>query len=205
MVELNPASKAVDLDDQCDSGNGFHVPAGNLTELCPGNEFVGALTAFHSSGLRGARFEINFSDQQHTFYDVDYEMGLDNATLGPANGEPRVVDGGNMSSLAGEVNVIARINEAFQKLDDEHKRQVYVEGYIKVNDNGDVNEAKMDKDAPPAVVRFLQLDAKLNGYVFPGSGTAEVLEARSTAGEMGKAADAFTWSTRCRRMVLTAY
>ena len=207
MVELNPASRAnegMDLDFQCGPGSGFNVEAGKVTEICPGNDFIGALTAFHS-GSRGARCEINFSDQEYTYYDVDYEMGLDSSTLGPASGEPRVVDGQSLSSLAGEEDVVAKINEAFQNLEDEQRRLLRIDGYINVDDSGDVSEAKMDKDAPPIVVRFLQLDAKLTGYVFPGSGTVEAPATWVTEGEMGKIADAFTWSTECRRMVITAY
>jgi len=59
----------------------------NVT-ITPSADFNGAFTDFRN-WTRGARHEINYASAGVTWYDIDYEMGISNSTLGPADGRNR--------------------------------------------------------------------------------------------------------------------
>ena len=216
MVELSAQSNRVkDITVPCGPGNGFTVPAGKGgREFCPGNNFVGALTAFHqgksqsSSALssrssvpdaekgRGTRFEFNYQDST-TWYDVDYEMGIDSSTLSPAS---------HKDANVGERDVAAKVDKAYQALSDSEKSHIKGSGYVDVDDDGKVKDARMDKAAPDSVVNFLQLKAGLTGYVNPGSVEGENEGRKSRFGEDGVAmADRQTKKTQEKRLLITSY
>ena len=208
MVELNPTAERIDLDSHCGSGNGFVVAAGQVREFCPGTNFVGALTAFiGKDAVRGARHEFDFERADITFYDIDYEMALSNSTLGPADGAPRSVDGRALSSLAGEVDILAKANRAWWGLDTARKAALLATGYARcaAGDWRNLTGVRMDKEAPKAVVRFLQMKANLTGYVVAGSVRGIVPVDGSDEDLLVDKADAFTWGTGTRRMNITAY
>ncbi|KAL9633760.1 MAG: hypothetical protein Q9164_004507 [Protoblastenia rupestris] len=204
MVELSSSASRPDLTSVCGPGNGFIVAAGKVQEFCPGAKFVGALTAF-SGEQRGARHEFDFESAERTFYDVDYEMGVSDSTLGPESGSPRVVQGEEMSSLAGERDVLDKANQGWRTLEEGVKTSLLATGYFQEGEGGELTMLRMDKDAPSSVVGFLQLVVGLNGYVDPGSVIGVVPEKGSEEERMVTKADGFTWSAGERRMRITAY
>lgn len=211
-VSIGPSAppSSITRDVACGPGSGFTVPSRGNIEFCPGAGFIGAVTAFRAGGKRGSRVEFNFADSlNQTFYDVDYEMGMDSCTVGPRSGRPRMLDGGarQLASLAGEKDCLGRVNEAFQRLDEAGKvalLQADVEGqWLRVDGEGNVGEVGMDKSAPGGWVRFLQMEVGLRGYVSSGSVAGEGVAGEEAS--VRKVADGFTWSVEERQMELTAY
>ncbi|KAG8527488.1 uncharacterized protein KY384_007640 [Bacidia gigantensis] len=195
MVELNPETKSQDLDVACGPGNGIRILANQESEFCPGDNFVGALTAFHDNGKeRGSRFEMNFADAGKTFFDVDYELGMDASTLGPF-GDKKV---------QGHRDLAGKVDEAYQQ--SEKKAELQATGLLNVDGSGKVVEAKMAPGAPSSYVHFLQVEAGLQGYVVPGSVTGDQNQQGAAAGldAMGMADD-FSWSTEKRTLMITTY
>ena len=218
MVEMSasigPGSSSlssITRDVACGPGSGFNVPSRGIIEFCPGTGFIGAVTAFRSPhGKRGSRVEFNFATSRNeTYYDVDYEMGLDSCTVGPRSGRPRVLDRGArlLASLAGERDCLGRVNEAFQRLDEAGKialLQADAESrWLRMDGEGNVGEVGMDKEAPGGWVRFLQMEVGLRGYVSSGSVAGEGVGGEEA--EVRKTADGYTWSVEERQMELTAY
>ena len=91
QVELGDKVAPVDgLDAKCGLGSGFTVKVGRTTTFCPGKGFHGALTAFHEQKvgrkvkqIQGSRFEFTFAELGPTYYNVDYEMGMDECVALP--------------------------------------------------------------------------------------------------------------------------
>ena len=218
MVELSAQSNRVkDITAPCGPGNGFVVPAGKGgREFCPGNNFVGALTAFHqgkgaspsslssrsapvsaAEKVRGTRFEFNYENSA-TWYDVDYEMGIDSSTLAPTtNGKGEQV---------GERDIRAKVDVAYQDLSDAEKSDIKGSGYVDVGEDGKVKAVRMDKKAPDTVVNFLLLKAGLAGYVNAGTVDGEKEGRKARFGAEGVAmADRQTKRTGEKRLLITSY
>ena len=77
-------------------------------------------------------------------------------------------------------------------------------GYLTFK-NGQVKDVRMDKAAPDNYVVWLQLEAKLKGYVNPGSVNGEKAARKVRYGDAVKAADSCVRSTMGETLVVTSY
>ena len=131
--------------------------------------FNGALTGVLSNNeFRGARYEINFSNLSHPFWDVDYQLGISDGTCGPPNSK----------QTTGERHALAKANKAWKTLNQTMKKQlIKFPQYLKQDEvNKSLTYINMGVDAWPAradVIEFFQVTADFQGYVGPGSVTDE--------------------------------
>ena len=185
---------------------GFWVNSGQVREFnAPG--FNGAITAILSGNtIRGARHEINFVDPGETWYDVDYEYGISDSTLGPIGGQD-TEDGHN--SLAGEPDAYAKANAAWVHLDPATKSQLLAfPQYLAQADNGNLDWINMDTAGPavaPAVVYFFQITADFTAYLNPGSVAGRWVDPNTSQDVAKTAADKKTWLVGTDQMVITSH
>ncbi|KAI9837686.1 MAG: hypothetical protein M1837_002701 [Sclerophora amabilis] len=144
-------------------GDPISVPGQQTVDFYPGAGFIGALTGADGTGTR---HEINFADNQVTWYNSDMEMGMCDSTLGPTSGEPQ---NNGQPSLAGEANRADKANQAWGSVDPQTQQNLLDSGYIDGTVGGSVTGVRMDKQAPQAVIDFLQVTANFNAYVTHGS------------------------------------
>ena len=191
----------------CDSSPGIEVPAGQSVALHPGAGFNGAITAIVNKA-KGARHEINFAAAPGScWYDVDYQLGMSDSTLGPADHRPRKSNNQMLPSVSGEQNTLAKANAAWPHTSNkaallQHSR------YIQQGPNGQLTHVYMDADAPEEVAEFFQLTADFTAYIGAGSvaGVAGVaVAANSIQGEMNGAADEKSWIVDTQQMEVIAY
>lgn len=127
--------------------------------------FNGALTHVLSNNIvLGTRYEINFSNLTHPWWDVDYQYGITDGTCGPPNS----------SKTTGERNTLAKANKAWKTLNQTRKNHLLkFPQYLKQDDaNGSLTYINMGVEAWPAradVIEFFQMTADFQGYVGPGS------------------------------------
>ncbi|KAL6719141.1 hypothetical protein ACLMJK_003378 [Lecanora helva] len=184
----------------CDSRPGFKVAAGQSITLHTGPGFNGALTAI-TNNIKGARHEINFaaSPAGSCWYDVDYQLGMSDSTLGPADHRPRQ---GNSPSLSGEQDTLAKANAGWPHATNQ-AQLLQNPKYLQVggpDGKGQLTHAYMDSEAPEEVVEFFQLTAEFTAYIGPGS-----VAGQPTQGAMTKAADLKSWIVDTQQMEIVAY
>ncbi len=98
----------------CSGFPGISVPALASSIFAPSPGWAGALTLINN-GLIGSRFEFSFIENDgmnkpgNTFYDVDMELGISAATMGPT--DHRVLYDGFSQSLAGGDDYHYLLNE----------------------------------------------------------------------------------------------
>ena len=191
----------------CDSSPGFTVNPGETIVIHPGSGFNGAITAIINN-VKGARHEINFAAplnvMEGTWYDVDYQLGMSDSTLGPADGQPRNVNGHQLPSVSGEQNTLAKANAAWPKTT--NKAQLLVSSYyLQQGSNGELTHVYMDANAPADVVQFFQLTASFTAYIGAGSVAGVSVAPNTVQSDMVQTADEKSWFVNTQAMVITAY
>ena len=191
----------------CDSSPGVTVHPGETITLHPGTSFNGALTAVIND-VKGTRHEINFAaplnGMEGTWYDVDYQLGMSDSTLGPADGQPRKVNGQQLPSLSGEANILAKANAAWTHTPNKPQLLAFPY-YLQQGSNGQLTHVYMDANAPSCVVQFFQLTAKLTAYIGAGSVAGVSVAPNGFQSDMVRTADEKSWFVNTQAMVITAY
>ncbi len=189
----------------CDSSPGLKVPGGQSVALHTGPDFNGALTAI-TNNVKGARHEINFAASPgDCWYDVDYQLGMSDSTLGPADHRPRKVNNQRLPSVSGEQNTLAKANAAWPHATNK-AALLQNPKYIQQGPNdGPLTHVYMDAQAPEVVAEFFQLAADFTAYVVPGSVAGVPVATDSIKGEMNGAADQKSWIVDLQQMEIIAY
>lgn len=187
----------------CESSPGFMVKGGESVALHTGAGFNGGLTAM-TDGVKGARHEINFSTAGSTWYDVDYQLGMSDSTLGPTDHRPRRVGGRTLPSVSGEQDTLAKANVAWPSAADKAGLLQHAD-YIRQGPDGRLTHVYMDGGAPEDVAEFFQLTAGFEAYVGAGSVKGVAVAAGTVQGEMNKAADLKSWVVDTQQMEIVAY
>ncbi|KAL6720053.1 hypothetical protein ACLMJK_001974 [Lecanora helva] len=203
--KVETTSGNIPTNSLCDYAPGIFVNATQNLTLNTTLDFNGAITAMRMDGFKGSRHEVNFQPGPDgtgvTWYDIDYEMGMSNSTLGPVDHRNRT---NGLSSLAGEQNCLAKANDAWVQLED--KSDLIPHYYYLDSRYGDnLTTIRMDKKAPIEVQEFLQLTAGLNGYIGPGSVIDINVDPDSRAGKMVSSADLKTFVVDTQDMEIIAY
>ena len=192
----------------CDSSPGFIVSAGQTMIVHPGGDFNGAITAILSNNVKGARHELNFASPLYgisgTWYDVDYQLGMSDSTLGPADGQPRNINGQQLPSLSGESNTLAKANAAWPQSSNQPQLLASPD-YIQQGPNGRLTSVYMDSNAPAEVVEFFQLTANFTAYCGPGSVAGVTIPTGTVQSDMVGAADEKSWWVGTQDMLIVAY
>ena len=202
-VEISNGS--IPTNSICDSGPGIFVNSTSNATVIPSPGFNGAITAMAMNGTKGARHEINFrltyGDITQTWYDVDYEMGYSDSTLGPANHRNR---SNGLTSLAGERDGLTKANLAWVNVTDKSALLPHYY-YLDHRATGNLSIIRMDKKAPSEVIEFLQLTAEFNGYMGPGSIAGVQVDPFSEAGKLVRAQDRFSYEVDTQDMEIINY
>ena len=185
----------------CDSSPGVLAKASQSVSIHPGANFNGALTAILTGEVKGARHEINFSGGSTCFYDVDYQLGMSNSTLGPADHRPRM--GTSLSAMNGEQDTLAKANAAWPHTPNQ-AILLQNQRYLRQGPDGKLNHVYMDADAPEIVAQFFQITAEFTAYVGAGSVAGYVVAAGTVQSEMVKAADEKSWEVDTLQMEILA-
>ena len=192
----------------CDSSPGFIVSAGQTMIVHPGADFNGAITAILNNNVKGARHELNFASPLYgmsgTWYDVDYQLGMSDSTLGPADGQPRNINGHQLPSLSGESNTLAKANAAWPQTSNQ-PQLLGSPDYIQQDPNGQLTFVYMDSNAPAEVVEFFQLTANFTAYCGPGSVADVAVPTGTVQSDMVGAADEKSWWVGTQNMQIVAY
>lgn len=213
-VELSQGS--LPTNTTCDSSDGFTVASNQSVILNASTYFNGAITAMimGTNGIngtyginstngttKGTRHEINFFGPQITWYDVDFELGMSNSTLGPADNRTQI-DG--RPSLAGESNCLAKANAVWNQTF--NKEELILNStYLRQDESGNLTHIHMDKDAPFPIIEFFQLTANFSGYIGPGSIDGIHVDADSRLAKVVKSEDRKSFKVDTQDMVITAY
>lgn len=175
----------------------FTTKATNAT----GHLFNGAITAvLNNKTARGARNEINFSNPNMPFYDVDYQYGISDGTCGPPNS----------SQLSGERDTLGKANKAWRTLNSTTKSQLLQNSsqYLRQGANGSLIYINMGMEAWPNridVIRFFQVTAGFKAYMCPGSVDNVIWPKNSTHAKLVDLADQQTASAVTDTIVITSY
>lgn len=175
----------------------FTTKATNAT----GHFFNGAITAMlNNKNTCGARNEINFSNVNMPFYDVDYQYGISDGTCGPLDG----------SNLSGERDTLGKANKAWRTLNSTTKGQLLNNSsqYLRQGANGSLTYINMDMGAWPNridVIQFFQVTAGFKAYMCPGSEDNVVWPKTSTHARLVGLADQQTRSAVTDTIVITSY
>lgn len=188
----------------CDSSPGFVVQAGQSVSLHTGAGFNGAITAI-TKGIKGARHELNFAASPGSaWYDVDYQLGMSDSTLGPADHRPRIVSGKASPSVSGEQDTLAKANSAWPTTTNQASL-LQNPDYLKPGSNGQLSFVYMDMDAPEDVAEFFQLTAEFTAYIGTGSVAGVAVAPNTVQSEMTGAADQKSWIVDTQQMEIIAY
>lgn len=206
-VEWGLGNLTTATNTTCDMSPGFLVPANTSRSVNVTRDFSGAFTAMlHNDTLKGTRHEFNYVTSTNlTWYDVDYELGISNSTLGPLNHHNNT---NNIPSLTGEKNVVSKVNDAWRNLTSVDQVQLLshnISSYMQATPAGNVTSLKLDKQVPFELIEFLQLKANLSGYVHHGSVDGIFLAKDSREGIIKVLADAKTQAVTYGAMEITAY
>ena len=193
----------------CDSSPGFIVSAGQTMIIHPGADFNGAITAIlNNNSIKGARHELNFAsplyDMTGTWYDVDYQLGMSDSTLGPADGQPRNINDQQLPSLSGESNTLAKASTAWPQTSNQAQLLAFP-NYIQQGSNGQLTFVYMDTNAPAEVAEFFQLTANFTAYCGPGSVAGVAVPTGTVQSEMVVAANEKSWWVGTQDMLIIAY
>lgn len=162
------------------------VGAGQTVTFHPG-QFNGALTANHHTGTR---HELNFATNLgQTWYDDDMQYGMSDETLGPSD---------HSGNVAGEQDTLAKANAAWPHTDSGKQQALLDTGYF-AGDAQELTMVRMDANAPPLVIDWLQIDADFNAYIGHGSVVGEA------ATGVDHAADKQTNWSPTNKMTITIY
>lgn len=187
----------------CDSSPGFIVKSGQSVTLHASAGFNGGITAI-KRGVKGARHEINFSTAGSTSYDVDYQLGMSDSTLGPADHRPRKVGTQMLPSVAGEQDTLAKANAAWPSAS--NKAQLLRNpSYIQQGSDAHLTHVYMDSNAPEDVAEFFQLTAEFEAYIGAGSVAGVAVSPDTIKSNMNKAADQESWIVNTQQMEIVAY
>ena len=196
-VELSSGTLPTQPGVTCDSSPGLIVNAGKILTINPWPDFNGAITAM-TNGIKGGRYEINFAVMPgSTWYDVDFQLGMSNGTLGPTSHQP-LSNGHN--SLSGEQDCLAKANAAWPSTT--NKADLLANpGYLKQGPDGKLTYVHMDAHAPQVVVDFFQVQAEFTAYIDAGS------VAGMAPNDFGavRAADEMSWQVSTDDMEIIAY
>jgi len=187
----------------CDSSPGFVVKGGQSVALHTGAGFNGGITAI-TDGVKGARHEINFLTVGSTWYDVDYQLGMSDSTLGPSDHRPRKVGTQLLPSVSGEQDTLAKANAAWPSATNKAELLQHSD-YIRQGPDGHLTHVYMDGDASEDVAEFFQLTAGFAAYVGAGSVAGVAVSTGTIQGEMNKAADEKSWVVDTQQMEILAY
>ena len=192
----------------CDSSPGFIVSAGQTMIVHPGADFNGAITAILNNNIKGARHELNFASPldgtSGTWYDVDYQLGMSDSTLGPADGQARNLNDQQLPSLSGESDTLAKANAAWPQTSNQAQLLAFP-NYIQQGSNGQLTFVYMDSNAPAEVVEFFQLTANFTAYCGPGSVAGVAVPTGTVQSDMVGAADEKSWWVGTQNMQIVAY
>ena len=192
----------------CDSSPGFIVSAGQTMIVHPGADFNGAITAILNNNIKGARHELNFAKPLYgmsgTWYDVDYQLGMSDSTLGPADGQPRNINGQQLPSISGESNTLAKANAAWPQASNQAQLLAF-SNYIQQSPDGQLTSVYMDSNAPAEVVEFFQLTANFTAYCGPGSVAGVSIPTGTVQSDIVGAADEKSWWVGTQDMQIVAY
>ena len=181
----------------CDSSPGLIVNAGKILTINPSPHFNGAITAI-TNGIKGGRYEINFAAMPgSTWYDVDFQLGMSNGTLGPTSHQPLTNGHG---SLSGEQDCLAKANAAWPSTTNKADLLANPE-YLRQGPDGKLTYVYMDTHAPQVVIDFFQVQAEFTAYIDAGS-VAGV--APNDPGAV-KAVDELSWQVSTDDMEIIAY
>lgn len=148
------------------NGPGVTVKAGQSLTVNTSPNFNAAFTPIVRNGWPGVRNEINFKSQE-TWYDIDYEMGMSDGTLGPASHQPQL---NGLPSLAGEQDCLAKAAAAWPTAI--NKAALLANStYLAQAADGTLTHVYNEKESPDEVKGFFQYAADFNGYVFSYSNT----------------------------------
>ena len=198
----------------CDFDKGIRVDGGhNLTHVVhPSPDFVGAITAMTMGGFKGTRHELNFAapaspgcpSANCTWYDVDFEMGMSNSTLGPI--DHRNLTNGQ-ASVAGDANILQKSNDAWVQITEQHRALLRPHYYYLDHrtPSGNLSVVRMDKKRPHEVMEFFQMHANLTGYVGAGSIKDVVVDPQSKEAQIVGTQDKFSWEVDTQQMEIIAY
>lgn len=192
----------------CDSSPGFIVSAGQTMIVHPGADFNGAITAILTNNIKGTRHELNFASPLYgmsgTWYDVDYQLGMSDSTLGRADGQPRNLNGQQLPSLSGESNTLAKASAAWPQTTNQ-AQLLASSNYIQQGSSGQLTFVYMDSNAPAEVVEFFQLTANFTAYCGPGSVAGVAVPTGTVQSDMVGAADEKSWWVETQNMQIVAY
>lgn len=180
------------------SGNGeipsINVPAGGTQDLPVGSGWSGAIS---DNDGEGTRFEFTMDGWNGmSWYNTDFQFGMSNAIVNPANGVKRA-DGGSPVT-AGETNYLATAQAGWGELDAAHQQELLDTKYVDGTVGGALTSVHMDFNAPYCLVHFLQAVAKVCAYVNPGSIAGMPIEPDAAR------ANQFSWSAQTNQFVITA-
>ena len=196
-VEFSSGTFPIHHGVTCDSSPGVKVNAGQHLKIKPSANFNGAFTAI-TNGIKGGRNEINFEAMPgSTWYDVDFQLGMSNGTLGPTSHQPLT---NGHSSLSGEQDCLAKANAAWPSTTNKADLLANPD-YLKHGPDGKLTYVYMDTHAPQVVIDFLQVQAEFTAYIDAGS-VAGV--APNDPGAV-KAADELSWQVSTDDMEIIAY
>ena len=196
-VEFSSGTLPTQPGVTCDSSPGLIVNAGQKLTINPSPDFNGAITAI-TNGIKGGRYEINFEAVPgSTWYDVDFQLGMSDGTLGPTSHQPLT---NGQASLSGEQDCLAKANAAWPSTTNNADLLAYPD-YLKQGDNGELTYVYMDENAPQVVINFFQLQADFTAYIDAGS----VAGVTPTDPGVVKAADELSWDVDTDDMEIIAY
>ena len=148
--------------------DGFMLKPGSSRSVCPDPDFHGAITSIHHYGNgqveSGSRFEFTFKPDA-SWYDIDYELGLDSSYLAPIHPHKD-------APAVGEPDMLAKINAVLHHLPTPTQARIQAQKagpYLVLGKGGKATKVGMNKSAPAEWKNFLQLEAKVRGYVNAGS------------------------------------
>ena len=196
-VELSSGTLPTQPGVTCDSSPGLIVNAGKVLTINPSPDFNGAITAM-TNGIKGGRYEINFAAMPgSTWYDVDFQLGMSDGTLGPTSHQPLT---NGHPSLSGEQDCLAKANAAWPSTTNKADLLANPD-YLKQGPDGKLTYVYMDAHAPQVVVDFFQVQAEFTAYVDAGS------VAGMAPDDFGavRAADEMSWQVGTDDMEIIAY
>ncbi len=196
-VEFSSGTLPTQPGVTCDSSPGLKVNAGKTLTINPSPDFNGAITAI-TNGIRGGRYEINFEAMPgSTWYDVDFQLGMSDGTLGPTSHQPL---GNGQPSLSGEQDCLAKANAAWPSTTNKADLLANPD-YLKQGPDGKLTYVYMDINAPQVVIDFFQVQAQFTAYIDAGSVAGVTLNDPGVA----KAADELSWAVSTDDMEIIAY
>lgn len=196
---------AVCGDAKDNETGGFQLQSGQTMDVDPigfnGVPFNGAITpVLNDNRFSGARCEVNLLNASVTYWDMSYELGISDATCGPADG----------TNLAGERYPLQKANKAWKSLNQTTRNHLLTfPQYLQQAKNGSLIYINMDVNAwptyAPEVVYFFQVTADFQGYMSPGSEDDVTWRARTIQNLLVKPADKQTRSSSSRQIVIDSY